>query len=34
VIKPKLKDYLPNKEALLNAAVTVFAESIKSLSGV
>jgi len=33
-IKPKLKDYLPNKEVLLNAAVKVFAESIKSLSGV
>lgn len=34
VIKPKLKDYLPNKEALLNAAVKVFTESIKTLSGV
>lgn len=34
VIKPKLKDYLPNKEALLNAAVKVFTESFKILSGV
>jgi hypothetical protein len=34
VIKPKIKDYLPNKETLLNAAVKVFTESIKSLSGV
>jgi hypothetical protein len=34
VIKPKLKDYIPNKEALLGAAVKVFAESIKLLSGV
>ena len=33
VIKPKLKDYIPNKEALLSAAVKVFAESIRSLSG-
>jgi hypothetical protein len=33
VIKPKLKDYLPNREALLEAAVKVFAESIKTLSG-
>jgi|BioPla2DNA2_1021312.scaffolds.fasta_scaffold27949_3 hypothetical protein len=32
-IKPKLKDYLPNKETLLDAAIKVFAESIKSLSG-
>ena len=33
VIKPKLKDYLPNREALLNAAVKVFTESIRGLSG-
>ncbi len=32
VIKPKLKDYLPNREALLNAAVKVFSESIKALN--
>ena len=32
-IKPKLKDYLPNKEALLGAAIKVFTESLKSLSG-
>jgi hypothetical protein len=32
-IKPRLKDYLPNKQTLLDAAVKVFAESIKSLSG-
>jgi hypothetical protein len=32
VIKPKLKDYLPNKEELLNAAVKFFAESIKAIS--
>jgi hypothetical protein len=33
VIKPKLKDYLPNREALLDAAVRVFTESLKALSG-
>ncbi len=33
VIKPKLKDYIPNKEALLDAAVKVFGESVKLLSG-
>lgn len=33
VIKPKLKDYLPNKEALLDAAVKVFTESLRLLSG-
>ena len=33
VIKPKLKDYLPNREALLDAAVKVFTEGIKALSG-
>jgi len=33
-IKPKLKDYLPNKETLLDAAIKVFSESIKSLSGI
>jgi hypothetical protein len=32
VIKPRLKDYLPNKEALLDAAVKVFGESVKLLS--
>jgi len=32
VIKPKLKDYLPNREALLNAAVKVFSEGIKALN--
>jgi hypothetical protein len=32
VIKPKLEDYLPDREALLGAAVKVFAESIKALS--
>jgi len=32
-IKPRLKDYLPDKRTLLDAAVKVFAESIKSLSG-
>lgn len=32
-IKPKLKDYIPNREALLDAAVKVFAESVKLLSG-
>ena len=31
-IKPKLTDYIPNKEALLTAAVKVYAESIKLLS--
>ncbi len=33
VIKPKLKDYIPDKEALLDTAVRFFAESIKLLSG-
>src|SRR3990172_7824965 len=33
VIKPKLKNYLPNREALLDAAVKVFTESVKKLSG-
>jgi hypothetical protein len=32
VIKTKLKDYIPNKESLLDAAVKVFAESMKLLS--
>ena len=32
-IKPKIKDYLPNKESMLNAAVKVFTESVKTLSG-
>lgn len=32
-IKPKLKDYLPNRETLLEAAVKVFTEAMKSLSG-
>ncbi len=32
IIKPKLKDYVPNKEALLGAAVKVFSESVKLLS--
>ena len=32
VIKPKLKDYLPNRESLLDAAVKVFAESVRVLS--
>jgi hypothetical protein len=32
-IKPKLSDYVPNKEGLLNAAVQVFTESLKVLSG-
>jgi hypothetical protein len=32
-IKPNIKDYFPKKEALLDAAVKVFAESIKALSG-
>ena len=33
VIKPKLKDYFPKKEALLDAAIKVFYKSIKALSG-
>lgn len=33
VIKPKLKDYLPNRESILDAAVKVFTEGIKALSG-
>lgn len=33
-IKPKLTNYLPNKEALLNAAVKIFIESYKTLSGI
>lgn len=33
VIKPKLKDYIPNREAMLSAAVRVFSESIRALSG-
>lgn len=33
IIKPKLKDYIPNKETLLDAAVKVFGESVKLLSG-
>jgi len=33
-IKPKLKDYIPNKEALLNAAVKIFIESYKTLPGI
>ncbi len=32
VIKPRLKDYLPDREALLDAAVKVFAEGLKALS--
>lgn len=32
VIKPKLKDYVPNKEALLSAAINVFGESMKLLA--
>ena len=32
VIKPQFKDYLPNKEALLNAAIKVFYETLKVLS--
>lgn len=32
VIKPKLTDYIPNKESLLDAAVKVFAESMRVLS--
>ncbi|WP_287372479.1 hypothetical protein [Prosthecochloris sp.] len=31
-IKPKIKDYLPKKEVLLDAAVKVFTESIRVLS--
>ena len=32
-IKPKIKDYLPKNEALLDAALKVFTETIKVLSG-
>lgn len=32
-IKPNIKDYFPQKDALLNAAIKVFTESIKALSG-
>lgn len=33
VIKPKLKEYLPNRDTLLDAAVQVFTATMKSLSG-
>lgn len=29
-IKPKIRDYMPNKEALLDAAVKIFSESAKA----
>ncbi len=32
VIKPKLRDYMPDREALLDLAVKAFGESIKLLS--
>jgi hypothetical protein len=32
VIKPKLKDYLPEKQTLIDATVKVFVESLKLLS--
>ena len=33
-IKPKLKDYLPNRVELINAASRIFVEALKSLGGV
>ena len=31
-IKPRLKDYMPKREELIKAALTIFVESIKTLS--
>jgi hypothetical protein len=31
-VKPKLKDHLPDKNALLSAAITLFTESLKAWS--
>ena len=31
-IRPKLKDYLPNRQELIQAALVVFTESLKALS--
>jgi hypothetical protein len=32
-IKPKIKDYLPKRKELINAAVRIFIEGMKSLGG-
>lgn len=32
VVKPRIKDYMPNRQELISSATTVFIEALKSLS--